>query len=145
VAVRGKKKKAKSLRQLKDQAWKLLSQYVRRRHADEGGTVSCYTCGKLLHWKYEAQAGHAIHGRTGAVLLDVEIIRPQCDRCNRPISRFGGRGGNYEVFAAKLIRENGLEWFERKLQGAREVVKLTRSDLEEFIQNYKQKLEELPT
>jgi hypothetical protein len=128
---------------LKKRAWKLMSEYVRRKDADEGGYVGCYTCGAPIHWKYEAQAGHAIPGRTGAVLLDPDIIRPQCDRCNRPLSRFGGRGGNYAVFAANLIRENGLEWFERKLEGARRVVKWSRADLEEFIQTYKQKLEGL--
>ena len=52
-------------------------------------------------------------------------------------------GGRYEVFAARLIRENGLEWFEKKLEGAREVVKLTRADIEEVIASYKQKLEAL--
>ena len=71
------------------------------------------------------------------MLLDGEICRPQCARCNVWM------GGRYEIFTARLIRENGLEWFESKLAGAREVVKLTRSDFEEAIQEYKQKLEAL--
>jgi hypothetical protein len=49
----------------------------------------------------------------------------------------------YPVFAAKLIREHGLEWFEQKLSGAREVRKYTRSDFEAFIDSFKQKLKEL--
>ena len=52
-------------------------------------------------------------------------------------------GGRYEIFAAKLIRENGLDWFEAKLAGARQIVKYTRTDLEEIIEIYKQKLESL--
>jgi hypothetical protein len=132
-------KKKPTLSALKKKAWKLLSEYVRRREADEGGFVGCYTCGAPIHHKLEAQAGHAIPGRTGAVLLDVEIVRPQCRRCNIFM------GGRYEIFAAKLIRENGLEWFEGKLAGSRQVVKLTRADLEEKILTFKQKLEELPT
>lgn len=132
-------KKKPSLKSLKARAWKLFSEYIRRRHADEGGTVECYTCQALLHWKYDAQAGHAIGGRRNAVLFDDEICRPQCYRCNCAM------GGRYEIFAAKLIREKGLEWFEKKLEGARRIVKLTRSDFEDLIQQFKRKLENLCT
>jgi hypothetical protein len=52
-------------------------------------------------------------------------------------------GGRYEIFTAKLIRENGLEWFEEKLLGARQAVKYARTDLEDLIQTYKAKLKEL--
>lgn len=129
-------KKAKSLRLLKAKAWKLLSEYIRRSSADEGGTVACYTCGKLMFWR-DSHAGHAIPGRTGATLLDATIIRVQCPICNL------WRGGNYPIFTTKLIKENGMDWWERKLDGARQLVKLTRSDIEELIQTYKSKLEAL--
>ena len=99
--------------------------------------MRCYTCSAPIHAILEAQAGHAIPGRHGAVLFDVEIIRPQCYRCNCAM------GGRYEIFATKLIRENGIEWFERKLQGAREIVKYSRADLEALIESYKNKLEAL--
>jgi hypothetical protein len=132
-----KAKKKPTLSSLKKNAWKLVSEYVRRKYADEGGTTECYTCGKLLHWKYDAQAGHAIPGRHNAVLFDLEILRPQCYACNCM------SGGKYHIFATKLIRENGMEWWEAKLQGSRAVVKRTRSDLEEMISTYKQKLEAL--
>lgn len=89
-----------------------------------------------MFWK-ESQAGHAIGGRHNAVLLDPEIVRPQCVRCNVFMR------GNYPIFTAKLIRENGLEWFERKLEAARKIVKYTRTDYEELIQTYKTKLEAL--
>ena len=128
--------KKPTLRSLKNKCWKLFSEYVRRKDADEGGTNECYTCGQLSHWK-ELQCGHAIPGRHNAVLFDEEICRPQCPRDNVWM------GGRYEVFAAKLIRENGLEWFESKLAGARQVVKYTRSDLEDLIETYKQKIKEL--
>jgi hypothetical protein len=129
--------KKPTLKSLKKKAWKTVSEYVRKREADEGGFVHCYTCRAPIHWKLEAQAGHAIGGRTNSVLFDDTIIRPQCVSCNV------FRRGNYPIFAAKLIRENGLGWFEKKLAGAREVVKLTRSDLEDIIENYKKKLEVL--
>jgi hypothetical protein len=125
-----------TLRSLKNKGWKLFSQWIRRKDADEGGTVECFTCGKRMHWS-EAHAGHALPGRHNAVLLDPEIVRVQCPVCNI------WKGGNYPVFTAKLIREKGLEWFEGKLEGAKRIVKYTRSDYEEMIQEFKQKLEAL--
>ena len=89
-----------------------------------------------MFWK-EAHAGHAIPGRHNAVLLDPEIVRPQCPRDNLFL------GGRYEIFATKLIKEKGMEWWEAKLEGARAIVKLTRGDYEALISSYKQKLEEL--
>ena len=129
--------KRKTLRSLKKKAWSLVSQYVRQREADEGGFVHCYTCGAPIHAKLEAQAGHSIPGRTNSVLFDDSICRPQCYRCNIRLR------GRHDVFAAKLIRENGLEWFEAKLANSRQVVKYTRSDLEDIIQTYQQKLKTL--
>ena len=131
-------KKQPTLKSLKKKAWNLVSQYVRKREADEGGFVHCYTCKALIHWKYEAQAGHSIPGRTNAVLLDDTICRPQCYGCNI------GRNGQHHIFATKLIQENGLEWWEKKLAGADQIVKFTRSDVEDLILSYQKKLAELP-
>jgi len=131
-----KKKKQKSLRSLKAGAWALFSEYVRRKYADAEGYAYCYTSGVRAHWK-ELQCGHAIGGRHNAVLLDEEICRPQT------VAENIFKRGNYPVFTAKLIRENGLEWFESKLEGARQIVKLTRSDYESTIESLKAKLEAL--
>jgi hypothetical protein len=98
------------------------------------------------------QAGHAIPGRTGAVLLDEEVIRPQDAKCN-----IWGRG-QYHIFAAKLIREKAESrpmrdgyadfdsahlWWEAKLQASRQVRKWQRSELEEKITSYQARLSQL--
>ena len=130
---RSKGRKAPTLAGLKRKAWALLSQCVRQEAADNAGGVDCYTCDGWSHWKL-IQAGHAIPGRTGAVLLDEEIIRPQCYRCNVALR------GNYQVFIAKLIDEHSLDWWNRKVSDSRSVVKWTRSDLEAKIESYKARL-----
>lgn len=124
---------------LKKKAWKILSEFIRRSYSDRNGFCRCYTCEKVLDWKTDAQAGHAIGGRRGAVLLDPEIIRPQCVGCN-----VFGRG-NYPIFTTKLIKEKGMDWWEGKLEQSRQVRKWTRSELEEFIETYKEKLNALET
>ena len=121
---------------LKKRLWRIFSEYIRRRDADVGGTERCFTCGGLDHWK-SLQAGHAIGGRHSAVLFDPDICRPQCVRCNIHLR------GNYQIFITKLIKENGMEWWEKKLEDSRKVVKYARSDIEELIELYKRKLDGL--
>lgn len=129
--------KRKSLASLKKSAWDLLSKIIRLSYADEGGTVECYTCGRLMFWK-ESQAGHAIPGRTGAVLLDAEILRVQCVSCNV------FHRGMYHVFTTKLIKENGMPWWECKLVESKKVMKWDRVKLEDKIQSFKERLKEMP-
>lgn len=131
-----KSSKKKSVRGLKAKCWALFSEYVRRKYSDAEGYATCYTSGVRQHWR-SLQCGHAIGGRNNAVLFDETICRPQSVRENIFLR------GNYPVFTTKLIKENGMDWWEEKLAGARQVVKLTRSDLEGIIETYKQKLEEL--
>src|SRR3990167_6327492 len=96
-----KKKGLPTLASLKKKAWKVLSRFIRQSAADEYERAECYTCGRTYEVRY-LQAGHAIPGRTGAVLFDLDIIRVQCYRCNVPMR------GQRHIFAAKLIREHGL-------------------------------------
>ena len=132
-------KRKPTLSSLKKKAWSLLSEFVRRKDADEGGTTQCFTCGKYIHWKYEAQAGHAIGGRRNAVLYDLDISRPQCYPCNA--KHIGN--GRPEVFIPKLIREHSMEWWQEKETKARQVAKLTRDDVQQLIDSFKAKIESL--
>lgn len=126
-----------SLASLKVKAWNVLSRHVRQSAANSHGVVECYTCGANDDWKW-MQAGHAIPGRHGAVLFDLEIIRPQCYRCNVPMR------GMHHVFAHKLMNEyevyhpglSGIAWWDQKLFKARKEKKWDRSDLEELIAKY---------
>mgnify|MGYP001579720978 CR=1 FL=1 len=141
---RSGRKKLPTLAALKRKAWNFLSQCIRREAADENGMVTCYTSGTVAHWK-EMQAGHAIGGRTGAVLFDEEIIRPQSYRENVALR------GNYPVFTTKLIKEyaneiaegdlgEAMRWWEGKLRDSRQVRKWSRSELEALISSYKARL-----
>lgn len=97
-----------NLSKLKKKAWNLFSEDFRKRNADKDGMVECYTCGCNRKWQGERmQAGHGISGRGWNVLFLENIIRVQCDTCNI------WKGGNYQVFVPKLIREIGLDEYER--------------------------------
>src|SRR3972149_1215727 len=126
---RKKGKGLPTLASLKKKAWKVLSRFVRSQAADYRGIAEGYTCGVRAPSQW-LQAGHAIPGRTGSVLFDLEIIRPQCYRCN------GAMRGQHHIFAAKLIREHGLEWWEQKERDSHKIVKWSRADLEALIVKY---------
>ena len=128
--------KKKSLRTLKAKAWKTFSEWIRRKDADEGGTTRCYTCGVAIYWK-DCDAGHFVPGRTNAVLFHEEIVKPQCKICNI------WKRGNYQAYTLKMVDEYGRDRVEEFLALKSKIVKLTRSDLEDIIQTYKQKLQTL--
>ena len=130
------KKKANTLSSLKKKAWRLLSEIVRREAADSRGYVFCYTCGVRLLWQ-EIQASHAIGGRHNVVLFDRELLKPCCVKCNIFLR------GNYPMFTSKLIREHSLDWFEKKLADSHKIVKWTTHDMQERINEYQKRLEEL--
>ena len=117
----------------KKAVWDWFSIYIRLKYADKKGISKCYTCGKVLPIK-DLQTGHAIMGRSNAVLFDEEIIRPQCQRCNVWLA------GNLGIFAQKLIEDNGLEWWEKKVKESKKVVKL---DLQMLYEKYRAFVDDL--
>ena len=89
---------------LKDKAWKLFSEWIRRRDADHLGNVSCVTCGKRAQWKGEGmQAGHFIAGRTLSLLFDERNCHTQCYGCNV------GRNGSYVEYFIYMENRYGRE------------------------------------
>ncbi len=130
-------KKKPSLSSLEDKLDKLFSQYVRRSHADAGGMVRCATCTKLMFWK-DADCGHWVKRQHRAVRWDERNVAPQCQRCNYFM------GGVQDEFSQHIIANHGLHVHDELLRLKHTVFKVNRPFLEEQIQTYKQKLEELP-
>jgi hypothetical protein len=130
-------KKKPSLSYLEDKLDKLFSQYIRRSHADAGGTVRCVTCPKLMFWK-EADCGHWVKRQHRAVRWDERNVGPQCSRCNHFM------GGVQDEFSQHIIVQHGLCVHDELLRLKHTVFKVNRVFLEDKIQTYKQKLEELP-
>ena len=66
----------KKISELKKEAWKWFSRYVRVKDAINGYVV-CVTSGKKIKWK-ESQAGHFIHASKGSpVTYDERNVHPQ--------------------------------------------------------------------
>lgn len=114
----------------------LLSQYIRLKEADEGGTVQCVTCPKLMFWK-ESQCGHWVKRQHRAVRWDERNVGVQCKRCNHFLD------GAQDEFSQHVIAQHGVGVHDELLRLKHTVFKVTRSFLEEKIEHYKQKLASL--
>jgi hypothetical protein len=82
-------------------------------------------------------AGHFIPGRTGAVLLEPEVIRVQCPQCNIFLH------GNLGPFTVRMIDEVGREKVDELLTLRHQVKKWTRGELEDFAAQYREALKAL--
>lgn len=92
----------KKLSSYKKKAWKVFSEFIRRR--DKG---RCFTCGKKLSWK-EMDAGHYIPASVCGLYLyfDERNVNCQCTACNR------FRHGNLTQYALKLQKKYGKDILE---------------------------------
>lgn len=125
-----KRKKLPSLPRLKRKLWKLFSEYVRKRDANEEGIVKCFTCPKTGHWK-EMQAGHYIPQSLSLVLVfDERNVHAQCGGCNL------FKRGNMSVYAVELRKRYGENILEELQSLRKEGFRYTRSDYEDLIDKY---------
>ena len=122
-------KKKLPLSSLEKKLDKVFSIFIRRRYADEGGTVSCVTCHRLMFWK-ECHAGHFIKRQHRSTRWRPTNVHPQCPGCNTY------RGGVQDEYARFIVHTYGLAEFNDLMEAKHQVVKFTRTDLEEMITKY---------
>ena len=133
-----RRKKLPSLSALENKLDRLFSEWVRKSAADEGGTVECVTCRKLMFWTGDgAQAGHFIKRQHRATRWDERNVGVQCIRCNKWLDGNEGEYGDY------IIRKYGVEVHQELFRLKRTIKKFSRVDLQEMIDYYKNKLETL--
>ena len=118
----------KSIKQLKDQCWKLCSEYIRKRED------KCFTC---LSTESNCQAGHFIHGHTKLTFFEPDNIHRQCRRCNLYLS------GNEVEYTLRMIKKYGLERVEELHKLSKNGKVHTRQDIIKWIKYYQDKIKEL--
>lgn len=125
--------KKRSLKSLKKKAWKLMSEYIRRRWA-VNNIVACFTCDKRAHWK-TMDCGHFKHGNH--MNWEINNLAPQCGRCNRYLH------GRLDVFAARLIQKYGHEVLDELEYKANQAPQYDRMFMDQLIENLENKLARL--
>ena len=130
------KRKRSQKKILKDKAWKLFSEYIRRRDANDDGDVECITCHAIKPWK-SMQAGHFIDGRTNSILFEEDGCHAQCYSCN-----MFKAGNKVEYFRYMQKRYGDVRIDELRVLRS-QTLKFTESDLEEKIEYLKAKIAEM--
>ena len=108
----------------------VFSQYIRLKDADEFGNATCFTCGKVDHWK-KLQNGHfqsRKHYSTRWLELNCQV---QCAGCN--VFRYGEQF----LFSKNLDIKYGDGTAEELYIKAKETIKLADFEIEEMILKYK--------
>lgn len=115
---------------LKSKLWKVFSQYIRKKYADQNGIVECVSCGKKDHWK-EMDSGHYIPKSVSlSLMFDERNVHPQCTGCNR------FRHGNLTTYALALQKKYGLGILEELDSQRHKITKISVSEYEELIKKY---------
>ena len=127
---------ATTISKLKKKLDSLFSQYTRLRNVDHLGRVKCFTCGVEKHWK-EQQAGHFQSRSHHTTRWDEVNVQVQCVKCNM------FRQGEQYKFGMYLDQKYGEGTAEELEIRSKTIVKLNRTDYEEAIERYKQKIKEL--
>ncbi len=123
--------KLKSIKTLKNKAWKLCSEYIRRR--DNG---KCFTCGIQRDIK-QMHAGHFRHGKTTPIYYNDTNIHCQCPKCNMFLS------GNRDIYLRNIQKKYGIKKGDWLIKESRKVHKYKRKELEEIIEYYTNALDKL--
>lgn len=123
-------KKKKTLPKLKNDLDKWFSVYIRTRYADDQGMVDCFTSGVRKHWK-EVHCGHFQSRRHLATRWDEQNCQVQS------VAENIYNQGNQFQFGLNLDKKYGKGTAEALLVKAQTTVKLSRVEIEELIQHYK--------
>lgn len=128
--------KTESVSSLKKKAWKLMSEYIRRRDSDWKGFAKCCTCGVIKPWK-EQQAGHFLGGRRNSILFDTRNIHAQCSGCNL------FKQGNTVKYFRFMQAKYGDEVIEELERLDRIDKQFTPKELKDLIEEIKWKIQKL--
>lgn len=131
---------AKPLGEVKKDAWKVFSEWIRRRYANDLGIVPCCSCGKAKHWK-EMQAGHwpSIAGRNNSILFAEQGVHAQCGQCN---TYKHGNPVGYDAYMRSHYNEKVLEDL---IKQKRKTVIYSKQDYIKMIDGWVKKIEKLTT
>jgi len=115
---------------------RVFSLYIRQRHANLDGFVECVTCGAVKHWK-DMDAGHFQSRRKYSTRWDEQNVFPQDKRCN-----IFNQGEQF-IFGKRLDEMFGNGTADKIIQRSNQTIKFSTQELEEKIEYYKLKINQL--
>jgi hypothetical protein len=119
-----------------DKLWKVFSEFIRLRDADENGNCICFTCGFTAAW-VRFDAGHGIPRQHKATKYNEQNNHAQCKRCN------GFEGGKREVYKEEVNRRYGPQTWEKLEVMSRTTCKRDKFEIEVMTAYYRKEVEKL--
>ena len=130
------KSKPKSTATLIAELDTVFSLWIRYRDTDSFGYGNCITCGRRIYYK-DGDCGHGVVRHHIATRFDERNCALQCRECNR------FEGGKQEVFAQAVDKKHGPGTWATLQTLSRSTFKLTRPEIEEMVQYYKDKVQSI--
>lgn len=127
--------KKKTISQLKKEADKYWSQYIRLRDSDKYGIGECITCGAKKHWKQQ-QCGHFVSRSCNALRYDDENTNLQCVGCNM------FKSGEQYLYSKALDLKYGDGTAEKLHAQRHKSHKFTAQELQDIIDEAKANIKE---
>jgi len=121
----------KTISQLKKYLDNIFSLFIRLRDATSEGSVQCFTCSRISHYKSGMQNGHFQSRRHHSTRWNETNCQVQCVKCNMY------EQGEQFRFGIALDSKYGEGTSEELEFLARTIIKLSRIDYEEKISYYK--------
>lgn len=132
--------KRSPLKIAKDNAWNIFSKYIRLSRSENNGYCRCVTCGKRAFWEKDGmQAGHFIPTRNNSVLINEDLVYPQCYSCNCGADK----GKPFEFTKYMLSIGFTMEELDNFNQLKHKTKKMIKEDWDEICHEYKQKFADL--
>lgn len=119
-----------------DKLWSWFSKYIRLRDADKDGNCSCFTCGRVGHWK-QFDCGHGIGRQHKATKYNEMNNHAQCKKCN------GFEEGRKDVYSKRVDEIYGDGTWDKMLILSKQTSRLDKHVIETFTEVYKFKAKEL--
>tara|TARA_R110000851_G_scaffold332228_2_gene507790 strand:+ start:252 stop:641 length:390 start_codon:yes stop_codon:yes gene_type:complete len=108
----------------------IFSQYIRLKDADYLGNTTCFTCGKIDHWK-KLQNGHFQSRKHYATRWMEKNCQVQCSKCN--VFNYGEQF----IYSKNLDKKYGDGTAEELYIKSKKIVKYSNNELKEMIVHYK--------
>lgn len=119
-----------------DKLWKVFSNYIRLRDADENGNCKCFTCGFIGHYT-RMDCGHGIPRQHKATKFNEQNNHVQCKRCN------GFEGGKREVYKEQVNKRYGPQTWEKLEVMSRMTCRRDQFEIQVLTKYYSEKVKEL--
>lgn len=116
----------------------VFSEFIRLRDSKPYGFrhFKCISCGRILPFNM-ADAGHYVSRANMATRFDEDNVHCECIMCNRFTEN------HLDGFAKNLVAKIGQDKLEELIRRGHQTVKFSKSEIDEKIRYYKEKIKEL--